>query len=226
MCDKVSVLIPAYNRSRFIGECIESILRQTYNNIEIIVYDDGSTDNTVNIARSFGNINVIEGNKNMGVSYARNRLLEICNTEYAAWHDSDDVSNVYRIEEQYYAIKNTEKALCYCNWQFERHSIRSDWHAQQPVSPENESKCMGSSFINVKLARKVPFEEAITMGGEDLIWRRAMEQKYRGFVLVRKMLYHVRLHNQRISTWKNQSQNRVERLQSDQVYEKALGELG
>lgn len=101
MEDKVTVLIPVYNRERYIKACIESILAQTYGNIQVIVYDDGSTDNTIRIVKDFDEVKLIEGGVNRGVSYARNRLLEACTTRYAAWQDSDDIAAPKRIESQY-----------------------------------------------------------------------------------------------------------------------------
>lgn len=94
MSECISVLIPMYNRELFIEKSLNSILNQTFTNLDIIIYDDGSHDNSVNIVRKMmvndRRIRLIEGGINKGVGYARNRLLEVCNTKYAIFHDSDD----------------------------------------------------------------------------------------------------------------------------------------
>ena len=102
MNEIISVLIPTFNREKYIKECIESILQQTYQNFKIIIYDDGSRDNTVAKIREIKDPRIIiYGDKvNRGVSYARNKLLEFCDTEIACWQDSDDLSHCLRLELQ------------------------------------------------------------------------------------------------------------------------------
>lgn len=90
---KVSFIIPCYNVESFIEECIESITKQTYNNIEIIPVDDGSPDNTGNIlnklAQKDNRIKVVH-QKNGGVSSARNAGIDLASGEYIVFVDGDD----------------------------------------------------------------------------------------------------------------------------------------
>ena len=99
MDNKVSVLIPAYNREKFIELTIKSVLDQSYQNIEIIVYDDGSKDNTVEKIKSIKDkrLKLYIGETNRGVGYARNFLMEKATGEYLCWLDSDDLLSVDRI---------------------------------------------------------------------------------------------------------------------------------
>ncbi|MFA7188240.1 MAG: glycosyltransferase [Alphaproteobacteria bacterium] len=85
---KISVIIPLYNTEKYIGDCLDSVLSQNYPNLEIIVVDDGSTDNSVLIAKSY-KVNVIE-QKNMGVSVARNTGINAATGEYIHFIDADD----------------------------------------------------------------------------------------------------------------------------------------
>lgn len=89
----VTIVVPVYNVEQYIIQCINSILNQTYTNIEVILSDDGSTDNSGTICDEYmkkdKRIRVIHGN-NAGLSEARNRGIEIANGEYICFIDSDD----------------------------------------------------------------------------------------------------------------------------------------
>lgn len=95
MCNhgKISIIIPAYNVDKYIEKCIDSVLRQTYKNFEVIVVDDGSTDNTAFIVDNFENmdkrIKVIH-KENCGLSAARNTGLKVATGKYIMFLDSDD----------------------------------------------------------------------------------------------------------------------------------------
>ena len=96
----VSVVIPNYNYSDFVGEAIESALAQTYPKLEVIVVDDGSTDNSIDVIRGFGDKVTLVSQKNSGVSVARNSGIEKANGDYIAFLDSDDVWLPTKVEEQ------------------------------------------------------------------------------------------------------------------------------
>lgn len=87
----VSVVIPTYNRASLISECIESVLRQTYKDFEIIVVDDGSNDNTEEVAKVFKDTIKYIKQENAGVSAARNRGIRESAGRYVAFLDSDDI---------------------------------------------------------------------------------------------------------------------------------------
>ena len=99
----VSFVVPTHNRADLLGECIESLVSQTYNNIEIIIIDDHSVDNTSEILRNFNTkYNYIKYfiNDGKGVSSARNLGIKKASGEYIAFMDDDDVCEPFRIEEQ------------------------------------------------------------------------------------------------------------------------------
>ena len=91
----VSIITPSYNSSRFINECISSVLEQTYTNWELIIVDDASDDNSrkliSNIAETDNRIKFEFLSKNIGVAGARNIALEMSRGRYVAFLDSDDV---------------------------------------------------------------------------------------------------------------------------------------
>lgn len=87
----VSVIIPVYNVGKYLDECIESILSQTISNFEIILVDDGSTDDSLNICNKYKNKNVIViHQENSGVSAARNAGIKVAKSEFITFVDGDD----------------------------------------------------------------------------------------------------------------------------------------
>ncbi len=86
----VSVVIPAYNAERFLGEAIESVLAQDYAPLETIIVDDGSSDSTAAVARSYPEVRLIS-QENAGPAAARNRGFAASRGEFVAFHDADDV---------------------------------------------------------------------------------------------------------------------------------------
>lgn len=101
---RVSVLMPAYNVQQYIGEAIESILNQTYSNIELIVVNDASTDNTWDVVREYAKNDkrmVIHRNKkNLKLSKTLNKCIMLATGEYLARMDADDISLPQRIGSQ------------------------------------------------------------------------------------------------------------------------------
>jgi glycosyltransferase involved in cell wall biosynthesis len=98
----VSVIIPTYNREQTISRAIESILNQTYQDFEIIIVDDGSTDNTKKLIHSFkdSRIQYIQHEHNKGPAAARNTGIKSSKGRYVAFQDSDDESLPYRLEKE------------------------------------------------------------------------------------------------------------------------------
>lgn len=107
---KITVLMPAYNASRYIGEAIESVLKQTFCQFELLIIDDGSTDNTADIVRSFSDSRIVFiQQKNAGIANALNNGLLRARAEYIARFDADDICYENRLEVQYKFIqKNSE----------------------------------------------------------------------------------------------------------------------
>ena len=107
----ISILIPCYNGSKFLKFCLDSCLSQTYPNIEIIVIDDGSTDESLKILNEYKeknssfNIRVFS-QKNVGVSETRNRLISYANGVYFLFLDADDVLSKETVSDLYEGSNN------------------------------------------------------------------------------------------------------------------------
>jgi len=107
----VSVIIPTYNRANLIGRAIQSVLNQTYKDFELIIVDDGSTDNTKEVIKEFQKkdkkINYIRHEKNKGGSAARNTGIKLARGAYIAFLDSDDEWLPEKLERQIKAFEES-----------------------------------------------------------------------------------------------------------------------
>ncbi len=107
----VSVIIPAYNRGWIVCEAVDSVLAQDYPNLEVIVVDDGSTDNTQDLLIKYKDRIRVVYQKNSGVSAARNIGIKNANGEYIALLDSDDLWCKKKISSQIDFFRNNPEAL-------------------------------------------------------------------------------------------------------------------
>lgn len=117
--EKVSVIIPTYNGEKYIQRCLDSVLNQTYDNIEIIVVDDGSTDGTKDIVQSYKkkykNVKYLyQINSRQGT--ARNNGLMKCTGEYVVFVDSDDAIDKKMIYWLYQTIKKDDYDIAICDY--------------------------------------------------------------------------------------------------------------
>ena len=118
MNDLISVIVPVYNVEAYVGMCVKSILEQTYQNLEILLVNDGSTDGSLAIlneaAASDSRITVID-QENRGLSGARNAGIDRANGEYFLFVDSDDILEPNMAEKLHEAVLRTGSKLAICN---------------------------------------------------------------------------------------------------------------
>lgn len=113
---RVSVLIPAYNCSKYIGPAIESALAQTFRDFEIIVVDDGSEDETASVVKQYDSVRYVY-QEHAGVSTARNRALKEAKAELVTFLDADDLMLPDKIEKQLIYLEehpDCEIVFCRC----------------------------------------------------------------------------------------------------------------
>jgi glycosyltransferase involved in cell wall biosynthesis len=119
MKELVSILIPAYNAEKWVADTIKSALAQTWPNKEIIIVDDGSRDNTLNIARTFESKSVkVIAQQNAGACKARNKALSFAQGSYIQWLDADDILHPEKITLQLREAQDgtTSRILLTCKW--------------------------------------------------------------------------------------------------------------
>lgn len=124
MDEKISVIIPVYNREKVIDRAVRSVLNQTYDNYEILVVDDGSSDHTQTVVEQIADdrIRYIRLEQNHGAGYARNIGIQESKYDYIAFLDSDDEWKRFKLELQMQRMRELpeEVGLVYCRMSGER----------------------------------------------------------------------------------------------------------
>lgn len=117
---RISIIVPVYNVEKYIRSCIKSVLNQTYSNIEILLVDDGSTDNSGIICDKYAASDcriIVVHQKNAGLSAARNRGISEACGDYITFIDSDDYIAPDYIESLYSGLQETNAQICICDYQ-------------------------------------------------------------------------------------------------------------
>lgn len=205
---KISVIVPVYNCEKYLNKCIESIINQTYKNSEIILVDDGSTDNSGNICDSYkdrdSRIIVIHKN-NTGVSSARNEGLKVASGDLISFIDSDDYIDVGMFEHMMSVYNEQKCDIVICNFDhgnnevIKRDNLITFSNKEYPqISYYNKgisgfvcNKLYDKKVIFYQNNKHITFDENITIGEDDLfnyeILNKNEELKY---CYDNKVLYH------------------------------------
>lgn len=115
----ISVIIPTYNREKTIDRAVDSVLKQTYSNLEVIVVDDGSSDRTEEIVKGISDprVRFYKLPQNGGAGHARNEGVKLAGGELIAFHDSDDVWRPEKLQRQMaYWQEHPEFSMVYCGY--------------------------------------------------------------------------------------------------------------
>lgn len=168
----VSVIIPTYNYGRFIGAAVQSVLDQTFRDCEIIVVDDGSTDNTAQVVSQFGDRVTYLFQPNRGKSAARNRAIQEATGQWVAFLDADDRWLPSKIERQLEILKLTgEQAAVHSNFSIvnEDRSMHLYWREQVPESVAKGLEASDLVLWNVvgTLTVMVSRDKVLDVGGFD-----------------------------------------------------------
>lgn len=199
----VSVIIPTYNRAHLITRAIRSVLNQTYHDFELIVVDDGSTDNTEEIVNGFNDprIKYIRHDKNKRVAAARNTGIKAARGSYIAFQDSDDEWLPTKLEKQLQAFKNAspEVGVVYSGiWRIEGNKRKHiGYHDKKGKEEDLCHNLLKKSFIYVQsaiikkecFAKAGMFDEDMSVAEDWEFWIRI--SKYYHFKYVKGTLTRV-----------------------------------
>lgn len=173
MKELISVVIPTYNREKIIKKCITSVLNQSYSNIEVIVVDDCSEDNTIEIIKTIKDdrIKVYKLDRNSGACAARNFGINKSKGKYIAFQDSDDIWLENKLEQQYKYLldKKVDMVFCGMNRYNDKDSKKQFFpsfgfdedknHLYQELYENRVStQCI---LIKKEVAEKIKFDESI-----------------------------------------------------------------
>lgn len=177
---KVSVIVPIYNAEKYLEKCIDSLLNQTLNDIEIILIDDASKDKSLSIATSYqktnpSKIKLIYNKENKGVAAARNTGLDISTGEYIGFVDSDDYIENNMYEKMVNACEKTGSEIARINKKIVYHGMdvsflgrNSDYNTSQIIDPRTDKKYLTTEtpacttkIFKSSLAKDTKFKEGI-----------------------------------------------------------------
>ncbi len=199
---KVSIIVPIYNSEDFLDRCLDSLVNQTYENIEIILINDGSTDGSIDIINfyknKYKNIKVIS-DTNHGQGYARNRGIEESSGELITFVDSDDYIDLNMVERLVNALKDSDIAVCNITKVID----------SKKIPFENYLK-LGSNQVNFMLSHPGPVAKLYRrevigkirflddLYYEDLLFTIQIAKKVKKVSFIQDQLYYYIIHNSSI----------------------------
>ena len=207
MAPEVSIITPAYNSGRFVALTIASVLEQTYENWELLLVDDCSTDNTLNIIEPFlkdYRIKLLTNKSNQGVAYSRNLAIKEAKGRFIAFLDSDDMWATDKLQKQISFMKLNNYALTHTSYR--KINLRNELISNAlPVSKKvsysqlikhNEMGCLTCVYDSHRIG-KFYF---IKVGHEDFVyWLAILKQGICSYGLNIPLAYY-RVHKNTISS--------------------------
>lgn len=217
MSDLISIIVPVYNAAEYLKQCIESILSQTYENLEIILTDDGSTDGSVAIYRQYQmqdtRVKIIS-QSNGGAVSARKAGLRAAKGAYIGFVDADDYIEPYMFERLYYKLKEfdvdfihsgkiTDNKIC-CDYENEIVDFavcsRAEYVREYVFKTQKMAYPLWSKLFKADLIKEaflsLPEEQCY---GEDLLCMCNYLFRCKKFYLLKEAYYHYRLHEDTLS---------------------------
>lgn len=193
--ESVSVIIPTYNTAKYIGQAIESVLEQTSPPFEIIVVDDGATDDTESVVKKFGAHIRYLYQENHGPSHARNRGVEIASGDYVAFIDADDVWLPEHLSihlNQFNKFENLDISVGFtCEMEFNKTPDVDILEAERN-SILNLSLC--ASLIKKNTFDDVGFFDEDLIMGEDTDWFLKAKENQKTIAISRELVSLYRKH--------------------------------
>lgn len=228
----ISVIVPIYNKEKYLKSCINSIINQTYKDLEILLIDDGSTDDSFQICKNYQQLDQrirVISKENGGVSSARNLGLENCKGSYFAFIDPDDYVNENYFFKLLNCIKENDADIAYC------YAIDSDEKSGETVTAStNSGKCLqlskenydwcspdahkvawGALYRKDKL-KEIRFDEDLTIAEDTLYFARCIQAGCK-IVCLDEALYHYVNHAESLTNKAYSGKNKTELIAWDRI---------
>ena len=150
----ITIVVPIYKVEQYLENCIQSIIKQTYTNLQIILVDDGSPDNCGKICDEYAlkdkRIEVVH-QSNAGVSEARNIGISKAKGEYIGFVDSDDYIDENMYEEMYELLKTREADVCICNMYTVVNNKAEKMHEDEGIQEYNTIQILREILLDKKI---------------------------------------------------------------------------
>ena len=188
----VTSIIPAFNREKYIAEAIESVLNQTYRNIEIIVIDDGSTDNTPRILSSYNGKIKYFLQPNSGASAARNSGISKASGDFISFLDSDDLWEKNKISLQMECFENNPGIdICLCNTKIFSEKKITDFDQKYIIATPYH---LCSILIKKDVLKRVGYFKTNLKSGEDTDFFLRIKEMGIPLKILQDKLVYIRIH--------------------------------
>jgi glycosyltransferase involved in cell wall biosynthesis len=209
----VSVILPAYNCEKFIGKAIQSVLKQTFTDFELIVLNDGSTDNTESVIQTFNDTRIVylKNPDNKGLIYTLNKMITHANGKYLARMDADDICLPERLDLQKTFLDQNEiitviaSTIDFINEQEEKTGV---WALdRQTISPEQIKKailkqnCIAHPTVMMRseIIKQLKYKEYQKNIEDYDLWLRLLNRGYKIAKLDKPLLLY-RIHDTSITS--------------------------
>lgn len=241
--DKISVIIPVYNTEKHLERCIDSVLGQTYRNLEIILINDGSTDASEEICKKYAENDdriVFINNENKGVSATRNAGIKKASGSFITFVDSDDWIEKDMYEKMLETIKEYQVDFCLCSAIFESTDSvdkKNNLLNEGDVKKENTNYFINRIYISKDIVfnlwnllirrdkiREIYMDENISIG-EDSLYILQVLTKVNSGVLLNEFFYHYVQYSTSLSHNKNVSDKYFSGIISTEKQAEILKEL-
>jgi len=203
----ISVIVPAYNREKYLAKTLDSIFAQDYRPIEVVVVDDGSTDGTASIARLYPEVRYFY-QPNLGPAVARNTGLAECTGELISFLDADDywVEHVLRIQSDYLATRPELGSIMGKVWNFlDAGATLPNWISEDMMTEEGGGWNLGASLTHRWVFERVGHFNTAYQHGEDLDWFARAREAGIPIYLMPTVLLRRRIHKDNLSKDQNLS---------------------
>lgn len=206
----ISILIPAYNVGSYLPQCLDSVIHQTYTNLQIVVIDDGSKDNTLEICEDYSKRDIrieIYHHENSGVAVTRNSLLDKIKGDYVLFVDGDDWIELNMVDFLVKQVHRGNFGIVTCSMVKNESSIRNDFSSSVWDKDKTVCEFLKHILINGSLCNKIirsdliqneRFNPSISYG-EDALFLWHVIQKNDITLYTDRQLYHYRMNEQSIS---------------------------
>lgn len=191
MTPLVSIIMPSYNAERYIAQSIESVIAQTYDNWELLITDDCSSDKTVDIVKEYcakdNRINLLDPKKHHGIAVTRNLSIERAKGRFIAFLDSDDIWKIDKLEKQVDYMLDNDVAFTYSSYEIIDHQGNPKNKIVPDASVMNYNKYLRNTIIccgTVVLDRQKvgDFRTPIIDTSEDMsLWLSIMKKGFNAY---------------------------------------------